>query len=75
MKQAFQPGFYGNADGTEVEIRSGVIRPDGHRDVQRCPSIFRDVDIEEEPEPVSAAAARPARAANRPAKGAPGGAP
>ncbi len=47
MKQAIQPGFYAADDGTEVEVRSGVVRADNHRDVLRCPTIFRDISIED----------------------------
>lgn len=56
MKQAVEPGFYWDPKAkAEVEIRAGQVRPDNHQDVLRCPTIFRDVDIEE-PAPAKPAA-------------------
>ena len=70
MKQAFQPGFYWNPEtGQEVEIRSGVVRPDGHADVVRCPAIFRDITVVEEPQAPAPVKTAPARAA-RPSRSA-----
>ena len=69
MKQAFQPGFYWDPEtGREVEIRSGVVRPDGHADVVRCPAIFRDITVVEEPQ--APAPPKPAPPRARPARSA-----
>lgn len=68
MKQATEPGFYWDPKANqEVEIRAGQVRPDGHQDVLRCPTIFRDVDIEE-PAPAKPAA-KPAAAPSKSVKG------
>jgi hypothetical protein len=60
VKQAVQPGFYAADDGTEVEIRSGMVRADNHRDVLRCPTIFRDISIEDVPAAAPKTKAAPA---------------
>jgi hypothetical protein len=66
MKQATEPGFYWDPDGNrEVEIRAGLVRPDGHPDVLRCPTIFTDVNVEDPapPAPPPPPPPRPAKAA------------
>lgn len=71
MRQATQPAFYTTADGSEVFIKAGTVRPDGHPDVQHVPGIFRPVDIEE-PSTVLARPVKPKPAVKPAPRGAAG---
>lgn len=46
MQQANQSGWYVNADGIEVFVAKGTVRPDNHPDVQALSVIFDALDVE-----------------------------
>lgn len=43
MHQAIESGWYGNADGSEVFIQKGTVRPSGHPDVVAVPALFSEL--------------------------------
>jgi hypothetical protein len=53
MQQATDSGWYSTADGGEVFVRKGTVRPDSHPDVKAVPSLFEKLPNEAS-EPVKA---------------------
>lgn len=53
MHQANQSGWYVDADGNEVFVAKGTVRPDNHPDVKTLSAVFDQ--LEDEPKATSRA--------------------